>query len=157
MVLAGSLEAQSPEGAIGGSVGGKVRAHQIISHELKRATRCHLGVKLADGASREVARIRKFFFTPLALLGGRRPDTLDFTQPIFTLLQSICGLEVTKTLAHLRAVPGPPVVRRQLELRADQALMQLDETCYTRLCQPVLCCRTLYTDFFDFSIVRKLL
>ena len=94
---------------------------------------------------------------PLALLGGRRPDTLAFTQPIFTLLQTICGLEVTKTLAHLRAVPGPPAVRRQLELRADQALMQLDETCYTRLCQPVLCCRTLYTDFFDFSIVRKLL
>ena len=51
---------------------------------------------------------------------------------------------------------GSPGVRRQLGLRPDQALLRLDETCYSRLCRPVLRCRTFYTDFFDFALVRKL-
>ena len=52
---------------------------------------------------------------------------------------------------------GSPGVRRQLGLRPDQALLRLDETCYSRLCKPVICCQTWYTDFFDFAMVRKLL
>ena len=94
---------------------------------------------------------------PLALFDGQRLDTLDFTQPIFDIVSKYCHVEVTKTLAHLRAVTGSAAIRRQLGLRPDQALMQLEETCYSRLCQPVLCCQTCYTDFFDFAIVRKLM
>lgn len=94
---------------------------------------------------------------PLSLFGGHRLDTLDFTQPIFDIVAKYCHVEVTKTLAHLRAVTGSAAVRHQLGLRPDQALMQLEETCYSRLCQPVLCCQTCYTDFFDFAIVRKLM
>lgn len=93
---------------------------------------------------------------PLALFGGQRLDTLDFTRSIFEIVSEYCHVEVTKTLAHIRAVTGPPGIRHQLGLRPDQALMQLDETCYSRLCRPVLCCQTCYTDFFDFAIVRKL-
>ncbi len=94
---------------------------------------------------------------PLALFGGQRLDALDFTQPIFSIVEEFCHVKVTKTLAHMRAVTGSPTIRRQLALRPEQALMQLDETCYSRLCRPVLCCRTCYTDFFDFAIVRKLI
>lgn len=94
---------------------------------------------------------------PLALFGGKRLDTLDFSRPIFDIVAEHCHTEVTKTLARLRAVTGTPAIRRQLGLRPDQALMQLEETCYSRLCQPVLCCQTCYTDFFDFAIVRKLM
>ena len=94
---------------------------------------------------------------PLSLFGGQRLDTLDFTRPIFEIVAEACHVEVTKTLAHVHAVTGSPAIRRQLMLRPDQALMQLDETCYSRLCRPVLCCQTCYTDFFDFAIVRKLL
>lgn len=94
---------------------------------------------------------------PLALFGGQRLDGLDFTRPIFDIVEEVCHVKVTKTLAHMRAVTGSPTLRRQLGLRPEQALMQLDETCYSRLCRPVLCCRTCYTDFFDFAIVRKLL
>ena len=75
----------------------------------------------------------------------------------FDIVAEHCHTEVTKTLAHLHAVTGTPAIRRQLGLRPDQALMQLEETCYSRLCQPVLCCQTCYTDFFNFAIVRKLL
>jgi 23S rRNA A2030 N6-methylase RlmJ len=48
-------------------------------------------------------------------------------------------------------------IRRQLGLRPEQALLQLDEICYSRTCKPVLCCQTCYTDFFDFAMVRKLI
>lgn len=94
---------------------------------------------------------------PLALFRGRRLDGIDFSRPIFDIVAEECGLQVTSTVAHLRALPGEPAVRRQLELSRDQALLQLDEVCYDRLCRPVLRCQTCYTDFFDFAIVRKLL
>ena len=65
-------------------------------------------------------------------------------------------MEVTETLTTLHAVQGVPGIRRQLGMRPDQALLQLDEICYSRTCKPVLCCQTCYTDFFDFAMVRKL-
>ena len=82
---------------------------------------------------------------PLALFGGKRLDTIDFSRP------------VTETLTTLHAVQGVPGIRRQLGLRPEQALLQLDEICYSRTCKPVLCCQTCYTDFFDFAMVRKLI
>lgn len=94
---------------------------------------------------------------PLALFGGQHLDNLDFTRPIFEIVAEYCHINVTKTLARVHAVTGSPGIRRQLGLRPEQALMQLDETCYSRLCKPVLCCQTCYTDFFDFAIVRKLM
>lgn len=93
---------------------------------------------------------------PLSLFGGRRLDGLDFSRPIFDLAAEVCGVQVTSTVAHLRAVQGEAAVRRQLRLAQDKALLQLEETCYDRLCRPVILCRTCYTDFFDFAIVRKL-
>ena len=94
---------------------------------------------------------------PLALFEEKRLDRIDFSRPIFEIAAAYCHTEVTQTLAHLHAVTGSPGVRRQLGLRADQALLRLDETCYSRLCKPVICCQTWYTDFFDFAMVRKLL
>ena len=62
-----------------------------------------------------------------------------------------------EALTTLHAVQGVPGIRRQLGLRPEQALLQLDEICYSRTCKPVLCCQTCYTDFFDFAMVRKLI
>lgn len=94
---------------------------------------------------------------PLALFDSKRLDTIDFSQPIFDIAARHCHTEVTETVAHLHAVSGPAGIRRQLALRPEQALLQLEEICYSRLCKPVLCCQTYYTDFFDFAMVRKLL
>lgn len=94
---------------------------------------------------------------PLALFQGQRLDTVDFSRPIFDIVAEECGIQVTSTVAHLRALTGEPGVRRQLGLGRDEALLQLDEVCYDRLCRPVLRCQTYYTDFFDFAIVRKLM
>ena len=94
---------------------------------------------------------------PLALFGGKRLDTIDFSRPIFEIVEQHCHVEVTETLTTLHAVQGAPGIRRQLGLRPEQALLQLDEICYSRTCKPVLCCQTCYTDFFDFAMVRKLI
>ena len=75
----------------------------------------------------------------------------------FEIVEQHCHVEVTETLTTLQAVQGVPGIRRQLGLRPEQALLQLDEICYSRTCKPVLCCQTCYTDFFDFAMVRKLI
>lgn len=93
---------------------------------------------------------------PLELFGGRRLDGVDFARPIFDILQQECGIQTTSTIAHLRAVPGAAAERRLLRLGPDKALLELQETCYSRMCRPVVRSRTLYTDYFDFALVRKL-
>lgn len=94
---------------------------------------------------------------PLSLFDNKRLEGIDFSQPIFDIAARHCHTEVTETVAHLHAVSGPAGIRRQLAMRPEQALLQLEEICYSRLCKPVLCCQTYYTDFFDFAMVRKLL
>ena len=91
---------------------------------------------------------------PCSLFGTTRTDGIDFTRPIFDILDEACGIQVSSTITHLRAAMGDPAVRHALQ--RDQALLELSETCYSRLCRPVLRCRTFYTDFFDFALVRKL-
>ena len=65
-------------------------------------------------------------------------------------------MQTTSTVTRLRAVTGEAAVRRLLQLPPDKALLELDEVCYSRLCRPVVHSRTLYTDYFDFALVRKL-
>lgn len=93
---------------------------------------------------------------PCSLFGTTRTDGIDFTRPIFDILDEACGIQVSSTITHVRAAMGDPAVRHALALQRDQALLELSETCYSRLCRPVLRCRTFYTDFFDFALVRKL-
>ena len=94
---------------------------------------------------------------PLSLFDNKRLEGIDFSQPIFDIAARHCHTEVTETVAHLHAVSGPAGIRRQLALRPEQALLQLEEICYSRLCKPVLCCQTYYTDFFDFRNLCVLL
>ena len=42
-------------------------------------------------------------------------------------------------------------------LAPGEAMLLLDEICYNRLCHPVMRSLSYYTNFFDFSILRKLL
>ena len=94
---------------------------------------------------------------PLALFGGRKLEKADFSRPVFELLYEITGQQATSTVAHIHAVEGGAAVRRLLRLREGQALLMLDETCYSRLCRPILRCYTYYTNFFDFAMVRKMM
>lgn len=95
-------------------------------------------------------------FIPLALFPGERVDGIDFTRPIFSILQEHCGIETTTAVTRLHAVRGDAAARRLLGCGPESALLELEETCYSHLCRPVLRSRTLYTDYLDLAFVRRL-
>lgn len=88
------------------------------------------------------------------ILGKHEPDRAMLNGNIFEMLDRF-GIEVTSTITHVKATVGPPAVRDALELAPTEALLMLDEVCYTRLCRPVFHSYTYYTSYFDFSLLRK--
>ncbi len=60
-------------------------------------------------------------------------------------------------VAHLKASCGDEAIRAAMRLAPGEAMLLLDEVCYNRLCHPVMRSLSYYTNFFDFSILRKLL
>ena len=96
-------------------------------------------------------------YLPRALLGGQDPSRLDLSGSVFEVLEQVCGQQVSSTVAHIKASCGDEGIRSAMRLGPDDAMLLLDEVCYTRLCRPVLRALSYYTNFFDFSILRKLL
>lgn len=80
---------------------------------------------------------------------------IDFTKSIFDLLEQWCGIDVDSELVKLSAVMGSEEIRRRLNVEEGKALIYLDEMCYYRLKHPVVQAEGYYTDFFDFTILRK--
>ena len=89
-----------------------------------------------------------------ALFHGQDLGRLDFSRPIFDILEDM-GIQAVTAVAHVKAVYGDAPTRAMLKLNASQAVLLLDEVSHSRLCQPVLRSLSYYTDFFDFSILRK--
>lgn len=92
---------------------------------------------------------------PARLFTGGQLASLDFSQPVFQLLQQACGVAITSTTTRIQASCGTTGIRGMLHLANNEALLLLDEVSYTRLCQPVMRSLSYYTNFFDFSILRK--
>ena len=67
------------------------------------------------------------------------------------------GVEAVRVIPRHQGIGTVGVVVSAAGGVPEQALLQLDEICYSRTCKPVLCCQTCYTDFFDFAMVRKLI
>ena len=96
-------------------------------------------------------------YLPRSLLGGQDYTKLDLGGSIFEALEQCCGQQVSSTVAHIKASCGDAAIRTAMRLAPGEAMLLLDEVCYTRLCRPVLRALSYYTNFFDFSILRKLL
>ena len=94
-------------------------------------------------------------YMPMSIFRGVNPERLDLAAPIFDLLERECGQCVTSTTAKVQAVYGDEDMRRLLRLPPTEALLLLDEVSYSRLCRPVMRSLGYYTNFFDFSILRK--
>lgn len=96
-------------------------------------------------------------YLPRALFGSRDITRLDLTASAFDILEQECHQQVSSNVAHLKASCGDETIRAAMRLAPGEAMLLLDEVCYTRLCRPVLRAFSYYTNFFDFSILRKLL
>ena len=96
-------------------------------------------------------------YLPRALFGNRDYTRIDLSGDIFDVLERECRQQVASNVAHLKASCGDEPIRAAMRLAPGEAMLLLDEVCFNRLCKPVMRSLSYYTNFFDFSILRKLL
>lgn len=96
-------------------------------------------------------------YLPRALFGSRDYTRIDLSPSVFDILEKECGQQVASNVAHIKPTCGDEVIRAAMRTAPGEALLLLDEVCYNRLCRPVMRSFSYYTDFFDFSILRKML
>lgn len=94
-------------------------------------------------------------YLPLNLFDGMTYTDMDWSAPVFDILDRYCGLNVVTTISKVYATNGDPGVRRKLELNGDEALLMLDEIGYCKLSRPVMRSFEFYTNFFEFTMLRK--
>lgn len=96
-------------------------------------------------------------YLPRALFGTRDYTRIDLTPSVFDVLERECGQQPASNVAHIKPSCGDSAIRAAMRLAPGDAMLLLDEVCYNRLCRPVMRSLSYYTDFFDFSILRKML
>ena len=96
-------------------------------------------------------------YLPRSLFGNRDYTRIDLSGDIFDVLERECRQQVASNVAHLKASCGDEAIRAAMRLAPGEAMLLLDEVCFNRLCRPVMRSLSYYTNFFDFSILRKLL
>ncbi|MDL2324309.1 GntR family transcriptional regulator [Ruminococcaceae bacterium OttesenSCG-928-A16] len=94
-------------------------------------------------------------YLPKALFGQLDYKQLDWGQPIFDILEEKLGIVVDTDMASLLATNATPEVRQLLEIGPDEALLLMDEVGYYKLSRPILHSHGYYTNFFNFSLLRK--
>lgn len=96
-------------------------------------------------------------YLPRSLFGTRDYTRIDLSGSVFDILERECHQQVSSNVAHLKASCGDEAIRAAMRLAPGEAMLLLDELCFNRLCRPVMRSLSYYTNFFDFSILRKLL
>ena len=96
-------------------------------------------------------------YLPRSLFGNRDYTRIDLTGGVFDILERECHQQISSNVAHLKASCGDESIRAAMRLAPGEAMLLLDEMCFNRLCRPVMRSLSYYTNFFDFSILRKLL
>ena len=96
-------------------------------------------------------------YLPRSLFGVRDYTRIDLSGGVFDILERECHQQISSNVAHLKASCGDESIRAAMRLAPGEAMLLLDEICFNRLCQPVMRSLSYYTNFFDFSILRKLL
>ena len=94
-------------------------------------------------------------YLPRNLFEGHNLEFLDFSRPIFDLLQELCSITITSTITHVNAVLGDANIRETLKVPSHEALLLMDEQSFSRLAKPVMYSLSYYTNFFHFAILRK--
>lgn len=92
---------------------------------------------------------------PRGLIDLADYTVIDWSQPIFDILDRYCGMVVVSSICRVRAVHGSPEIRRRLALPEGEALLELEELGCGKLGRPVMYSTGYYTNFFDFTMLRK--
>lgn len=92
---------------------------------------------------------------PEGLFAGKDWRLFDWATPVFDLLWEHCGITVDTNITRLSAVQGPGAVRNHLKCADGEALILLEEVGYYKLSRPILHSYGFYTNYFDFTLLRK--
>ena len=92
---------------------------------------------------------------PKALFSRKKWREYDWSSPVFELLETHCGIAVDTNITRLTAVCGPATLREKLAMKADEAMIFLEEVGYYKLSKPILHSYGYFTNFFEFTMLRK--
>ena len=92
---------------------------------------------------------------PLNLFKEGDYQSYDWALPVYDILEECCGIIVDTDIARIVPVAANPAVQRELRVAEGTALLMIDELGYYRLKYPVIQTYAYYTDFFDFTMLRK--
>lgn len=107
---------------------------------------------LADGKP----AIYSLDYMPASIFEGVNYVDLDWTMPLFDMLERYCGLVVTTDIARLVPTNATEQIRSKMHLAPNDALLMLDEVGYSKLSRPVLRTFGYYADFLNLTLLRKL-
>ncbi|MEF9968908.1 MAG: GntR family transcriptional regulator [Ruthenibacterium sp.] len=88
-------------------------------------------------------------------LGKTDYTKLDWSRSVFDVLDQHFGIQIISHITRLKPFYGDTVLRERLSVGEKEALLLMDEVSYNDLCVPILCSQSYYTDFFEFSLLRK--
>lgn len=94
-------------------------------------------------------------YIPQSLFGGVNYAMLDWYRPVFELLSRYCGLNVVNSITNVSATNADEFIRSKLLPEEGAALLLLEEVSFCKLNRPVLYSLSFYTDFFEFTLLRK--
>lgn len=94
---------------------------------------------------------------PLHLFQSVDYHNLEWNKPVFDLLEEHCGIIVDSDVTRVSATNASPLIRQFLEVPDGEALIFIDEIGYYKLSHPIMQTYAYYTNFFDFTILRKMM
>lgn len=103
----------------------------------------------------EIPVIFSIDYLPRSLFDGMVDLDIDWSIPVFDILDRYCGLNVVTSIAKVHPTNATPAVRQKLAVRDGDALLMLDEVGFCKLSRPVMRSFEFYTTFFDFTLLRK--
>ena len=106
---------------------------------------------LADG----VPVVYSVDYLPADLFGQTDYLELDWSNPIFDILENVCGLRSLFDVTEVSAVLGSDAIRKKLEVKPGEALLKLDEVDYCQRNRPLLYAQEYFTNYLCFSMLRK--
>lgn len=103
----------------------------------------------------KIPAIYSFDYLSADLFAAVNYKTIDWSVPIFDILENYCGVMVITDITKVTATNADEYIRSKLALDPSAALILLDEVGYAKSSRPLLHSLGYYTDFFDFSMLRK--
>lgn len=92
---------------------------------------------------------------PVHLFSGKDYRLWDWSRSVFDLLEENAGIVVDTDVIQLFATNASEPVRQQLQVKDGEALIFMDEIGYYKLSSPIIHTLGFYTNFFEFSMLRK--